>query len=94
MAEHWRAQLMNAGESEFHLGLDADGAGEAAVTRLRYQIVEQCGFADSGFTAQHEHATPSAVHVLEEPIECAALVAAAAEFRNRKCGGRTHRQSF
>jgi hypothetical protein len=50
-------QLVQAGEGEFHFGLDADGAGHVESRCPVGDVVEQRGLADTRFAAQHQHLT-------------------------------------
>ena len=46
--EERRAQLMEPGEGQLHLRLDARGAHDPAAGRVRQEVVEQRGLADAG----------------------------------------------
>ena len=62
-----RAELLQPGERELHLGLDARRAGDGAPRRAPHQVSEQRALADPGLAAQHERparARPDARHQL------------------------------
>ena len=71
------AQLVQAGERQLHLGLDAGRPHDAAVRRTRHQVLEQRRLADARLAAEHEHLAPAPADGLEQPFECLALAAPA-----------------
>ena len=53
-AEHRRAELMQAGERDLHLGLHARRSHNATPRRPLLQVLQQGGLADARFTAQDQ----------------------------------------
>ena len=72
-AEHRRAQRVEAGERELHLGLDARGPGDPAPLRGTRQVPEQRGLADPGLAAEDQHPTLARAHSGHESFEHVAL---------------------
>lgn len=58
-------ELMQSGEHQFHLGLDADRAQQAQIRRGLGGVVEQRALPDSGLSAYDEHPTASAADISE-----------------------------
>ena len=68
-----RAELLQPGVGELHLGLGARRSDDVAPGCLVHQILQQRGLADPGFPAQHEHRAPARTQVSQQPIERLAL---------------------
>ena len=81
-----RAQLLEAGERELHLGLDARRPGEGAPGRAPREVLEQRALADAGLAAQHERPARTRPHARHQLIERRALAAPAEQPRR----GRRH----
>ena len=79
--EHRRAQRMQTGERELHLGLDACRSGYPASLRCRRQMPQQSGLADSRLAAEDEHATLTRAHSRDESIQHVALAVTVEEPR-------------
>ena len=75
--EHRRAQLMQAGEGELHLGLDARDPGDAALRGLLGDVLQQRRLADPGLAAQDQHRALPRADALQQAVQHLALVAAA-----------------
>ena len=71
--EHRHAQLVQAGEGELHLRLDACRAQDGHRRCGRDQVLQQRGLADSGFTAQHQRPALAALDRGDEAVELHAL---------------------
>ena len=78
--EHWRAQLVQRGEGQLHLRLDANGAHDPTVRRARRQVVQQRGLADAGFAVDDERSALTGSKGFDELIEHAAFGAASDQF--------------
>ena len=72
-AEHRRAQRVQAGERELHLGLDARRPGDPASLRGRRQVPQQRGLADPRLAAQDQHPALARAHSRDEPVQRVAL---------------------
>ena len=72
-AEHRRAQRVQAGEGELHLGLDARRPGDPAALRGRRQVPQQGGLADPRLAAQDQHAALARAHSRDESLQHVAL---------------------
>ena len=57
--EQRRAQLLQTGEGEFHIGLDARHVDTAESGRLLRDVLQQCGLADARLAAEHQHLAAS-----------------------------------
>ena len=68
-----RAQLMQDGERQFHLGLDTGRAHHATAGRVLLDVVQQDGLADSRLTAQDQHPAVTRAHLIEQPVQCRLL---------------------
>ena len=77
MPEQRRAQPVQAGERELHLGLDAGRPRDPEVVRGGREMAEERGLADTGLTAQHEHPALATANVCDQPVEFLALDGAA-----------------
>jgi hypothetical protein len=75
--EHGRAQLMQPGEGELHLRLDARDAGDAALRCLLGDILQQRRLADPRLAAQHLYRAPPRADALQLAVQRLALAAAA-----------------
>ena len=71
--EQRHAQLMQAGEGQLHLRLDACRAHDGHRRCGRDQVLQQRGLADSGLTAQHQRPALAALDRGDEPVELHAL---------------------
>ena len=67
--QHRRAQLMQAGEGQLHLRLDAQRAHHPAARRLPGQVVQQRGLAHARLAADHQHPALTGPDGLDEPAE-------------------------
>ena len=72
--EHRRAQRMQAGEGQLHLGLDACRPGDAAALRGSRQVPQEGGLADSRLAAEDQHTALARAHPREESLQHLALV--------------------
>ena len=72
-AEHVRAQRMQAGECELHLGLDACRPGDPASLRGCRQMPQQGGLADSRLAAEDQHTALARAHSRDESFQHVAL---------------------
>ena len=70
-----RAYLMQPGERQFHLGLDACGPRHTAAGGTSEEVIEEGGLARTGFTVEHDHTARPGSRVLDEPIERLTLAA-------------------
>ena len=66
-------QLVQGGEAEFHLALDAADPGDLEVGGAGRQIVQQRGLADPRLTAQHERPAQPLAGLTQEPVQPFAL---------------------
>ena len=72
-AEHGRAQRVQAGEGELHLGLDARRPGDPASLGGRRQVPQQGGLADARLAAQDQHPALARAHTRDESFQHVAL---------------------
>ena len=72
-AEHRRAQRVQAGEGELHLGLDARRPRDPASLRGRRQVPQQGGLADPRLAAQDQHPALARTHSRDESLQHVAL---------------------
>ena len=77
VVEHRRAQLVEPGERQLHLRLDACRPGDATRRRARRQHVEQRRLADPGLAPQHQDAALPADDRRDEAAQDVALALAA-----------------
>jgi hypothetical protein len=84
--EHRRAQLMNAGEGQFHLGLDARDMRDPETRRLPGAVLEQRRLPDTGFAPNHHDPALAFAHVRQEPVEQLTL-SGSAQQRGRTARG-------
>jgi hypothetical protein len=68
MIQQRRAELMQSGERELHLRLNACRAGDSAVGRALQQVLQQRRLADAGLTTKDEHSALASLRVCHEPI--------------------------
>ena len=68
VAEQRRAELMQAGERELHLGLNADRSHSPEPGRVLVQVVQQRGLTDSRLAAQDQHPAPARPCVSQQPV--------------------------
>jgi hypothetical protein len=73
MAKHLRAQGMEAGERELHLGLDARRLGDPTPLCGFRQVRQQGGLSDSSLTSKHQHTTLACAHSRNESIQLVAF---------------------
>ena len=78
--EHRRAQLVQSGEGQLHLRLDAGGAHDPTARRARRHVVQQRGLADAGFAMDDERSALTGSKGLDELFEHAAFGAASDQF--------------
>jgi hypothetical protein len=67
--QHGRAQLMQAGEGQLHLGLDARRPRHPAAAGLPDQVAQQRAFAHAGRAAHHQGPALPAPHRVDEPVK-------------------------
>ena len=79
VAEHRRAQLVQAGVGELHLGLHAGDLGDAEAGGLAGGVAQQGRLADARLAADHQHRALSVAHVVEQLIEDLSLPGPATE---------------
>ena len=72
-AEALRAQLMEGGERELHLGFDADGAGHPEVRAGLDGVLEQRRLADARLAVDRKHAAVALACRLQHAVEDLAL---------------------
>ena len=72
-AEQGRAQRVQAGEGELHLGLDARRPGDLASPCSGWQVPQQGGLTDARLAAEDQHVTPARADTRDKLIEHAAL---------------------
>ena len=72
--EERRTHLVQPGEREFHLGLDADRPGGTASGRASQQVAQQRGLADARLAAQHQCPAVAGPRTGQQPIQHLALV--------------------
>jgi hypothetical protein len=80
--EHRRAELVERGEGQLHLGLDAHGAGDPEPGRRSDRVIHERGLADSRLASQHQNPAPTGACSHEQPVEHVALVATAHKHRS------------
>ena len=68
-AEHRRAQLVQPGEGELHLRLDAGHAGHPETGRLGDQMSQQFRLADPRLSPHDQDGALTASHVRDEPSQ-------------------------
>jgi hypothetical protein len=85
-------ELVEAGEGQLHLRLDAGDLGDATVTGAIDDVVEQGRLADASLAAQHENSTGLFAHRLQELVEDD-LLASPATQRGRRLTCRHHQRS-
>jgi hypothetical protein len=73
------AELVQTGEVELHLGLDAGHSDDLPRRRTLLQVVQQGGLPDPGLTAKHQHRTLPGLDRPEEPVERLALAVPATQ---------------
>ena len=74
-AQHRRAQRMQPGERELHLGLHPRYPGDPAPLRGGRQIPQQGRLADARLAAQDQHTTLTRPRFRHEPIQHLTLAA-------------------
>ena len=77
--EHRRQQLMQPGEGQLHLRLDAGGAYHTAAGRLLDEVVQQRRLAHARLAPQHQGPALARADRFDEPVEHVALAAPAPE---------------
>ena len=88
--EERRAELMQSGERELHLRLDARRPCDATSGRARHDVLEQRGLADSRFPTQNEHLALPGPRTRNETIQRLALGASTAQRRLSLTARRGH----
>ena len=81
-----RAQRMQAGECELHLGLDACRAGDPASLRGCRQMPEQGGLADPRLAAEDQHTALARAHSRDESFQHVALAGTVEQARAGRWG--------
>ena len=77
--QHRSQQLLQSGERQLRLGLDAERLEDAHVRCLLARVAEQRRLADARFATDDEHATARPAGVREQPGNGSTLRASAAE---------------
>ena len=77
--EHRRAQLVQPGERELHLGLDARDPGDAALRGPLGDVLQQRGLADPRLAAQDQHRALPGPDALQLTVQHLALVASTSQ---------------
>ena len=85
-----RAQVMQAGEGELHLGLHARGPHHAAPRGLAGDVVDQRCLADPRLAAQHQDRAGARPGGPQQPVEAVAFTTAALQQRMRRAHPRNH----
>ena len=80
-AEHRRAQRVQAGVGELHLGLDARRPGDPEPLRGRRQVPQQGALADPRLAAQDQHPALARTHARDESLQRVALADTVEEAR-------------
>jgi hypothetical protein len=88
-AEHRRAQLVQPGEGELHLRLDAGHPGHPETGCLGDQVAQQFRLADPWLSPHDQDGTPAAAHVHDETSQDFQL-AGPAEQPGRRMHGQAH----
>ena len=73
--QHRRAELMQPGVRELHLGLDARRQRDTTARRAFEQVLQQRGLPDPGLAAQDQHRACARAQLLQQPIQHPALAA-------------------
>ena len=73
LAEHGAQQLVQPGEGDLDLRLDAAHAQHRGSARRRGRVLEQRRLADPGLAAQHEHPAHAGPGLCDEPLDALAL---------------------
>ncbi len=73
LAEHRRAQLMQPGERELHLRLNARDPGDATLRGPLGDVLQQRRLADPRLAAQHLHRALPRPDALQLAVQCLAL---------------------
>jgi hypothetical protein len=81
--EHWRAHLLQGGERELHLRLDADRAYDPEPRRRRDRVLQERGLAHPRLAPHHQHAAAPCARILQQAIQHLALAAPAEEQLSR-----------
>jgi hypothetical protein len=69
MIQHWRTQLMQPRERQFHLRLHARRPNYPAPRGPPGQVVQQHGLAHAGFTPHHQCPARTGPHAGSEPVK-------------------------
>ena len=77
--QHRRQQLVQAGEGQLHLRLDAGGAHHPAARRLLDQVLQQRRLAHARLAPQHQRPALARADRFDEAVEHVALAATAPE---------------
>jgi hypothetical protein len=64
-----RAQLVQDGERQFHLGLNTRRPHDATVRCALLRVVQQDGLADSRLTAQDQHPAVTCAHIVQQAVQ-------------------------
>jgi hypothetical protein len=73
--EERRAQLVQTGESELHLGFHPRALDDGQIRRRADGVLEQGRLPDPSLASQHQHPAPAGSHVAEQRVESVALAA-------------------
>ena len=84
--EHRRAELMDAGERQLHLRLDARDLRDTESRRLPGDVLEQRRLSDARLASDDQDGALTLAHVCQEPVEHFALAGPVNE-PGRKGGG-------
>jgi hypothetical protein len=77
MIHERRAQLVQPGERELNLGLDARRPRDGARRGAAYQVLEERGLPDSGLATQHQRPAWAGTHARDEVVARRAFAAPA-----------------
>jgi hypothetical protein len=77
--KHRRAQLMDTGERQLHLGLDTCDLRDTKVGSLSCGVPQQGGLSDASLATDDEDSALTLAHVRQQPVEHFALASPAQE---------------
>jgi hypothetical protein len=72
---------VQAGEREFHLGLDACPPDDLAAVARRQQVPQERGLPHARLSTDNQHVTAARMHTRDEPVDRAAFGDAIKETR-------------
>ena len=86
LREHRRAELVQSGEGQLHLGLDTRDLRDSEAGRLPGAVAQERRLAHSGLTTDDEDRALAATGIVQQPVEHATLGGPAAERRGALSG--------